>query len=78
MIRAVKTSESGSAHSVEEYQALKDYWHVTPQLERLLGDELHRGTHTLFPLRDVPNAIDDRPLPAEAQVASADVDDPVD
>ena len=78
MIRAVKTSESGSAHSVEEYQALKDYWHVTPQLERLLGDELHRGTHTIFPLRDVPNAIDDRPLPAEAQVASADVDDPVD
>jgi hypothetical protein len=57
MIRAVKTSESGSAHSVEEYQALKDYWHVTPQLERLLGDELtqhvqradHRGTHTSFP-----------------------------
>jgi len=40
MIRAVKTSESGSVHSVEEYQALKEYWHVTPQLERLLGAEL--------------------------------------
>jgi len=86
MIRAVKTSESGSAHSVEEYKGLKDYWHVTPQLERLLGVELtqhvqradNRGTHTLFPLCDVPNAIDDRPFPADAQVASADVDDPVD
>ncbi len=40
MIRSVKTSESGSARSAEEYQALKDYWHVTPQLERLLGDGL--------------------------------------
>jgi len=48
MIRAVKTSESATVHSVEEYQDLKDYWHVTPYLERLLGDEL-RGTHTLFP-----------------------------
>jgi SAM-dependent methyltransferase len=48
MIRAVKTSESATVHSVEEYQDLKDYWHVTPHLERLLGDEL-RGTHTLFP-----------------------------
>jgi SAM-dependent methyltransferase len=78
MIRAVKTSESGSVHSVEEYQALKEYWDVTPYLERLLGDELHRGTHTLFPLREAANAIDDRPFPAETQVASADVDDPVD
>jgi len=40
MIRAVKTSESGSAHSMEEYKALKDYWRVTPHLERLLGNEL--------------------------------------
>jgi hypothetical protein len=71
---------------VEEYQTLKDYWRVTPQLERLLGVELtqhfqradHRGTHTLFPPCYVPNAIDDRPFPAEAQVASADADDPVD
>ena len=78
MIRAVKTSESGSARSVEEYVALKEYWHVTPHLERLLGDELHRGTHTLFPLREAANAIDDRPFPAETQVASADVDDSVD
>jgi SAM-dependent methyltransferase len=78
MIRAVKTSESGSTHSVEEYQTLKDYWRVTPQLERLLGVELHRGTHTSFPPCDVQNAIDDRPFPAEAQVASADADDPVD
>jgi ribosomal protein S18 acetylase RimI-like enzyme len=40
MIRSVKTSETGSARSVEEYEALKAYWHVTPYLERLLGDEL--------------------------------------
>ncbi len=40
MIRAVKVSESGSGRSVQEYEALKDYWHVTPYLERLLGDEL--------------------------------------
>jgi SAM-dependent methyltransferase len=42
MIRSVKTSESGSAQSAEEYQALKDYWHVTPRLELLLGGELTR------------------------------------
>ena len=30
MIRAVKTSEHASAHAVEEYLALKEYWHVTP------------------------------------------------
>lgn len=40
MIRSVKTSEAGSARSVEEYEALKEYWHVTPYLEELLGDEL--------------------------------------
>jgi SAM-dependent methyltransferase len=86
MIRAVKTSESSNAHAVEEYLALKEYWQVAPHLERLLGVELtqhfqradNRGTYTLFPLCDVPNAIDDWPFPAEAQVASADVDDPID
>lgn len=40
MIRSVKTSETGSARSVEEYEALKEYWHVTPVLEQLLGDDL--------------------------------------
>lgn len=40
MIRSVRTSEAGSARSVEEYEALKEYWHVTPYLERLLCDEL--------------------------------------
>jgi ribosomal protein S18 acetylase RimI-like enzyme len=40
MIRSVKTSEAGSARSVEEYEALKEYWHVTPYLERLLDAEL--------------------------------------
>jgi SAM-dependent methyltransferase len=39
MIRSVKTSDTGSARSVEEYEALKDYWHITPYLERLLGVE---------------------------------------
>ena len=42
MIRAVKTSESSNAHAVEEYLALKEYWQVTPRLERLLGVELTR------------------------------------
>ncbi len=40
MIRSVKASESGSRRSAEEYRALKEYWHVTPHLERLLGEEL--------------------------------------
>ena len=40
MIRSVKTSESGSAQSAEEYEALKSYWHVMPHLEQLLGDAL--------------------------------------
>ncbi|MDD5264621.1 MAG: SAM-dependent methyltransferase [Candidatus Bipolaricaulis sp.] len=40
MIRAVKVAEGGSTQSVEEYEALRNYWHVTPYLERLLGDEL--------------------------------------
>jgi len=40
MIRAVKMAEGGSVESVQEYEALKDYWHVTPYLEELLGDEL--------------------------------------
>lgn len=41
MIRAVKKmAEGGSVESVQEYEALKNYWHVTPYLEELLGDEL--------------------------------------
>lgn len=40
MIRAVRASESGSDQAVAEYVALKDYWRVTPYLERLLDDEL--------------------------------------
>jgi hypothetical protein len=40
MIRAVKLTEGGSVGSVQEYEALKNYWHVTPYLEELLGDEL--------------------------------------
>lgn len=40
MIRAVKIADGGSVQSEEEYEALKDYWRVTPYLETLLGDEL--------------------------------------
>ena len=39
MIRAVKTSPPGNARWVEEYKNLKAFWHLTPYLERLLGDE---------------------------------------
>lgn len=38
MIRAVKTSPPGNARWVEEYQNLKNFWRVTPYLERLLGN----------------------------------------
>jgi len=40
MIRSVWTPESASRRSAEEYQALKEYWRVTPYLERLLSGEL--------------------------------------
>ena len=39
MIRAVKTSSPGNTRLLEEYQALKTFWQVTPYLERLLGEE---------------------------------------
>ena len=37
MIRAVKTSPPGNARWVDEYRKLKEFWQVTPYLERLLG-----------------------------------------
>jgi len=37
MIRAVKTSPAGNARWIEEYRNLKEFWQVTPYLERLLG-----------------------------------------
>ena len=39
MIRSVKARLPRNAHLIEEYQALKAFWHITPYLERLLGDE---------------------------------------
>lgn len=39
MIRAVKISQFGSPRLLQEYQALKSYWQVTPYLERLVGSE---------------------------------------
>jgi SAM-dependent methyltransferase len=42
MIRAVKTSPPGNARLLEEYQALKAFWQVTPYLEWLLEDEYDR------------------------------------
>ncbi len=65
MIRSVKTSELGSAQSAEEYQALKDYWHVTPHLEWLLGDELVerlRSTEALAGGEQSPRPIAIRPM----------------
>ncbi len=38
MIRSVKTSPAGNARWMEEYRNLKEFWQVTPYLERLLGD----------------------------------------
>jgi hypothetical protein len=37
MIRAVKTSPPGNARWMEEYRNLKEFWQVTPYLERLLA-----------------------------------------
>ena len=37
MIRAVKTTEPGNAKFIQEYESLKQYWQVTPYLEKLLG-----------------------------------------
>lgn len=39
MIRSVKTSPAGNSRWVEEYRHLKEFWQVTPYLERLLGDK---------------------------------------
>jgi len=55
MIRSVKTSESGSDRSVEEYEALKEYWQVTPHLERLLRDELVQRRQQWEPSDDPEN-----------------------
>jgi SAM-dependent methyltransferase len=40
MIRAVKRGQQDTAQFVQEYIKLKNYWHVTPYLETLLGDRL--------------------------------------
>jgi hypothetical protein len=40
MIRAVGGLPPGDARFVREYYQLKEYWQVTPYLERLLGEEL--------------------------------------
>jgi SAM-dependent methyltransferase len=39
MIRAVKSLKVGDPKFVGEYRDLKDFWNVTPYLERLLGEE---------------------------------------
>lgn len=46
MIRAIKTGTSGNPKYVAEYQRLKEFWDVTPHLERLLGEELREITAT--------------------------------
>jgi SAM-dependent methyltransferase len=42
MIRAVKSLHVGDPKFVREYQALKDFWHVTPYLEEVLGEDFTR------------------------------------
>jgi len=39
MIRAVKSLKVGDPKFVQEYKELKDFWHVTPYLEQLLGED---------------------------------------
>ena len=40
MIRSVKTSPPGhNPRWLEEYKNLKNFWQVTPYLEKILGDE---------------------------------------
>ena len=38
LIRAVKRGQPGTATDVQEYLELKEFWHVTPHIETLLGD----------------------------------------
>ena len=40
MIRSVNTSEPGEARWVEQYRMLKEFWGVTPYLEKLLKEDL--------------------------------------
>ena len=42
MIRATRSARSGQPQAIEEYQALKSFWGVTPYLEELLGETLSR------------------------------------
>ena len=39
MIRAAKTLPAGDPRFIREYKDLKDFWHVTPYLEQLAGEE---------------------------------------
>ena len=40
MIRSLKTSPAGkNEQHIEEYKNLKKFWHVTPYLEKILGEE---------------------------------------
>jgi GNAT superfamily N-acetyltransferase/SAM-dependent methyltransferase len=59
MIRSVKTAELGSASSIEEYKALRDYWRISPYLERLLGDELAERLRNA----EAPSGAEPNPLP---------------
>jgi hypothetical protein len=40
MIRAVHSQRNGEAYAISAYRSLKDYWGVTPYLERLLQEEM--------------------------------------
>jgi hypothetical protein len=40
LLRAVRKGEPGHQPSIAEYQAMRDYWQVTPYLHQLLAAEL--------------------------------------
>jgi SAM-dependent methyltransferase len=42
LIRAARSLKVGEPKFVQEYQEMKDFWHVTPYLEELLGEKLTR------------------------------------
>ena len=42
LIRAERMMEKGPARASSEYLALKSYWNVEPELERLLGTRFPR------------------------------------
>ncbi len=55
LIRAVKRGQPGTATDVQEYLELKEFWHVTPYIETLLGD-VFISQISKSPLRSAENS----------------------